>query len=64
MSGDSVFPEIVHSPSSGQSAKALSPNPGRHGLDLDDGDAKLPSLLLVTDAVVEHYWSSIRRKVR
>ena len=65
MSLDCELPEIARSPASGgHSPVALSPKPGRHGLDMDDGDAKLPSLVLVTDAVVEHYWSSVRRKVR
>ena len=42
----------------------LSATDGRHGLDLDDGGARLPGLVILTDATVEHYWSSIRRKVR
>ena len=47
-------------------APGLEATAGRHGLDLDDGDARLPGLVLEcpTDAVVEHYWDTIRRNVR
>ena len=47
-------------------APGLAATAGRHGLDLDDGGARLPGLVLEcpTDAVVEHYWDTIRRNVR
>ena len=43
----------------------LSPTRLKHGLNSDDGDAKLPGLvLLVSDTLIEHYWATIRRHVR
>jgi len=43
----------------------LTPTKPRHNLNPDNEETRLPGLvLLVSDTLIEHYWATIRRKIR